>query len=254
MRATHCLRQFPYFFVLPFYFLPCLSRFGRKSQNDIEPRRQFADARPFDGSEIDDYGFAGLRIANASENHVALVSRIAFDIALRGELVAPFHLHGEVNVRSATGIWNRLDGAEQVFARRAGQEATEPLKVRVSLVAIDAARVEISAVVIDLPDFHDCASDGLAAAVEYAPAQIGDGSDGGGDRIVDHEQIVIRIERHAVGIKRPFGLPRRLDQLIGENVGRKVGGCPCGSGCQASEETPTCAERFVYIHAQNLPL
>src|SRR5262245_31422368 len=157
-------------------------RFRSEAEHDVEARRQFTDARFFDRREIDDDGFADFGIANALEDRVALVARVPLDVALGGELLQPFHFNGEMNMRRATGIGNRFDGAEQVFAIRPGHETSETLEVHVAFILVDSSGMKVSAVVVALPDFYESAADRLAATVENAPGQIGDRAHCGRDR------------------------------------------------------------------------
>ena len=60
----------------------------RDAEHDIEACFQFARLRFFDRLEVDRHRFAGLRVADAAEDAVALVLRMALDVALRGEFVA----------------------------------------------------------------------------------------------------------------------------------------------------------------------
>src|SRR5581483_7040590 len=155
---------------------------------------QFADARLSDRGEVNHEQFARPGVTNVPEDSVAFVPRIPFDITLRGEALLPLHLNGEVNVRGrATGVRDRLDGAEGVLAGRAGQAAPEPLEVRVPPAVVIASGVEVGGVVIHLPDFHDRVPDRFAVPVEDPAAQVSDLPDGGGDRIIDDEQIVVSV-------------------------------------------------------------
>jgi hypothetical protein len=58
------------------------------TEHDVEPRRHFADARLFDRGEVYNERRAGLRIADASENAVPVVLRMALDVALRRQQLA----------------------------------------------------------------------------------------------------------------------------------------------------------------------
>ena len=59
----------------------------RDAQHDVEPRREFADFRIGKRREIDRHRVACLGVADAAEDAVALVLRMALDVALRGEVV-----------------------------------------------------------------------------------------------------------------------------------------------------------------------
>src|SRR5262245_23979174 len=94
-----------------------LSALRRESEHDVEARGQLAGVRLFNRREIDNHGLANFGIENALEDRVALVARVPLDITLRSEFLLAFHSDGEVNMRRAARVGNRLDGAEQVFAR-----------------------------------------------------------------------------------------------------------------------------------------
>ena len=57
-----------------------------------------------------------------------------------------------MDVRRAAGVGDGLDRAEVVLAGGAGQEPAEALEIRVALVAVGVAGVEVDAVGVDLPD------------------------------------------------------------------------------------------------------
>ncbi len=186
----------------------------REAKHYVEACRQLADSRPFDWEKVDYDGGAGLGITNAVEDEVARVSWMSLDVALRGELVPPLHLDGKVNVRRAPGVRNGLDGPKVVLAARSCQEATKPLEVRVSIVAVGAAGMEIGAILVYLPDLDDAVPHGFSPRVEDFSAEMRDLAHGRRDRVVDDEQIVISVQRKFVGIKRTLGLPRRPHQCF----------------------------------------
>jgi len=47
---------------------------------------------------------------------VAFVSRLTLNIALRGELLLPLYFDGKMNMRRASRVGHRLDGAEHILA------------------------------------------------------------------------------------------------------------------------------------------
>ena len=184
------------------------SSLRRKSHHDVELCRQFSDARAFDGRKIHGDRGARLGIFDSLENTVALILRLALNVALRGPFLAALHFDREVNVPGAPGIKHRLDGAEIVFAAGAGEEAAKALEVLVAR-RVSVAAVQIDAVVVHLPDFDQGVADGRAARIEDAAAQVGDLADGRSDAVVDDDQVVVRVERQVIRIERAFGLPRR---------------------------------------------
>ena len=89
------------------------------------------------------------------------------------------------------------------------EEAAEALEVRVALVAVVGAGMQVDAVAVDLPDFDDGIANRPAVGVQDPAAQVRDFADGRRDRVVDDEQVVVGVERQLVGVERPFGLLRR---------------------------------------------
>ena len=66
-------------------------------------------------------------------------------------------------------------------------------------------------------------------------------ADRGRDRVVDDQQVVVGVERQAVGVERPLRLRRRARQLLGERPQRHR---PCGScrrcgACHPAHEAAT---------------
>ena len=80
--------------------------------------------------------------------------------------------------------------------------------------------------VVHLPDLDGRVSDGTASPVEYAAAQARDRSHRRSDGVIDDQQVIVRVERHLVGVERAFGLRRRLNKLFGENARHKEAAAP----------------------------
>src|SRR5438552_1975184 len=97
----------------------------RNAQDDVELRRQFADARAFHGGKVHDDGFAGLGVADAAQDAVPFVAGLTLDVALRGEEFLAALLDLEVDMRRPPRVRDRLDSAEIVFAAGPGQKAAE---------------------------------------------------------------------------------------------------------------------------------
>src|SRR5262245_243722 len=83
--------------------------------------------------ELDDDAVALALVTDAVEDAVARVQRLARDIQLSDERLATRRRYGEVNVRRAAGIGDRLYGAESVSALGIGQHAPAPLEGGVAL-------------------------------------------------------------------------------------------------------------------------
>src|SRR5688500_582658 len=129
---------------------------------------------------------------------------MSLHVALGGEFLHSFALDGIVNVRGAAGVGDWLDGAEVVFAAGAGEKAAESLEVFVALLLVAGAAVEISAVVIHLPDFDEHISQRFSAAIQYSAPEVSYFTDGRGNPVVDHDEVVVGVEGQMVGVKGPL--------------------------------------------------
>ena len=65
---------------------------------------------------------------------------------------------------------------------------------------------------IHLPDFDDGILDRVALGIEYVPSHVRDLTYGRGDRVIDNDEVVVRIQRQLLGIERPFRDPSRARQ------------------------------------------
>jgi hypothetical protein len=83
-----------------------------------------------------------------------------------------------------------------------------------------------------MPDLDDGIANRIAFEVEDAAAQVRDLADGRRDGAVDDEQVVVRVERHLVGVERPLGLGGCAGEFLGEQARRGEGGGPQGAGAQ----------------------
>src|SRR5262245_15895559 len=81
-------------------------------------------------------------------------------------------LHFVMNVRRATRIRHGLDSAEQVLARGAGHETSEPLKILICRLLVARLAVQISAVVVALPNLHYRIAHRLAFNIKNTPTDV----------------------------------------------------------------------------------
>ncbi len=72
---------------------------------------------------------------------------------------------------------------------------------------------------LHLPDLDQRIADGRAPRVKDSATEVGYLTGRRGERVVDDDQIVVRVQRQMVGIKWAFGLPRRAHQFLGESSG-----------------------------------
>src|SRR5262249_31157106 len=109
---------------------------------------------------------------------------------------------------------HRLDRAEDVLACRSSGEPPKALEIFVLLVLVSRPRVQIRAAVVTLPDLYRRILDRLAAGIQDLAAQVSDLAYGWRQRVIDDDQVVVRIQWQLVRIKRPLGLRRRPHQLF----------------------------------------
>jgi hypothetical protein len=83
--------------------------------------------------------------------------------------------------------------------------------------------VNVGPLAVHLPDLDDGVAHRIPLGIEDPPGQVRDLADGGRDGVVDDEQVVVGVQRELVRVERPLGLPRRADQLLGEQAARREG-------------------------------
>src|ERR1051325_6484702 len=175
---------------------------------------------------------------------------MAFDVKLCREqlLAAAFDL--VMNVRRAARIGQRLDGAEQIFATRTRNEPAEALKVLILLLRVAGLAVQIRPVVVALPDFHDGIANWITFGIENSSAHVGHLADSRRERIVNHEQVVVRVERQVIGIERPFCLSRREQQVRKKPGGGEQRGAECSLAKKltAARNMESCFHNNGYSH------
>ena len=198
-----------------------VSALRRHAEHDVEARCEFARLRAFERGEIHCDCVAQLLIAHAAPDAVLFIAGMAFDVALRRQQIFPLRLHLVVNVRRPSRIRHRLDRAEKILARAASEKTPEALEIPFALFRIARARMQVGPAVVALPDFHERIAHRVALRIENAPAHVSNLADGGSDRVIDDDEIVIRIERQMVRVKRPLRLRRRSDELFGKSPRRR---------------------------------
>ena len=107
--------------------------------------------------------------------------------------------------------------------------------------------MQVGAIGITLPDFHQRVAERITFRIEDSPAHVSYFANPGRGPLVDHQQVIIGVERQVIWIKRPFRLARSLRQFLREKTGRreKRG----GPGCIADEMTAIHDDvhRFVWV-------
>src|SRR5262249_54543620 len=84
----------------------------RDAKHDVEFCRHFANSRILHLLKIDGDRSAGLFLADAEIDAVAVVSVVALDVALRSQQFLAAFLDFEMNVRRAARVRHRFDRAE----------------------------------------------------------------------------------------------------------------------------------------------
>jgi hypothetical protein len=167
------------------------------AQNDVPSCGKLSHLRALDRREIQAESLVPLGIAapDTAKLTISLVPRVALDETFgRQQLLVPLP-DSRVNVRRrAASVRDRLDRPEVVFAGRAREEAAVSLEIRVELFVALGVLLEIGPIPIALPDFDDGIAERVALGVEEPAAQVCDLADGGGDRVVDDEQVVVGIK------------------------------------------------------------
>lgn len=156
-----------------------------------------------------------------------------FDVTLGGEHALSFEADCGVDMGSAAGVGDGLDGAEVVAALGVGQESTIPLKVLIALGTAFVPGVEIGAFGSDLPNLHQGVANGFPFDVAHDPGEVGDFTRSGSDRVGDDQEIVVGIEWKFVRVKGTFSLTRSSGELIGVGSGSEEGG---GAQSEAGKE------------------
>ena len=194
------------------------SPFRRKPEHDIPAGGEFAGLGSLERIEGERDALTLRGVLDAFVDHVVRVQFMALDVALGDELLLALDLHGEVDVRGARLIRHGLDGAEDILAVRTGEESSEALEITIPLGGVAGLGVEVSALVIGLPDFDQGIAHRIAMFVEDATGQPSDLADGRRDAVVHDDEVVVRIERQLVGIERTLRLLRRACQRLGESA------------------------------------
>src|SRR6478752_4468242 len=79
--------------------------------------------------------------------------------------------------------------------------------------------MQISPAIVALPNFYCRVPNRVPLTIENSSTQIRDLAHTGSQLVIDDQEIVVRIQRQLVRIKRPLGLGWRLHQLLGKHPG-----------------------------------
>jgi hypothetical protein len=199
-----------------------------ESHYEVEPGREFADLGSIKGLEGhgDEFLQLGVPTAESLVEKVVGVLFFTLDVELSGkEALVPV---GDCNmdVRGASGIGRRFDGAEVIVTLGICKKATIALEVLVPLVLSVGLGMEVDTLVVDLPDLDDGIADRLTLGVQHNAGEVTNGTDCGGDLVVDDEEIVIGIEGKVVRVERPLRVPGCAGESLrkGAGYGEEGGG------------------------------
>src|SRR5581483_182245 len=182
---------------------------GRRAQSDVEHdvERAGESARLHlvGVLQAHDDAFARLAVSDGIEHGVAGIARFAGDVELRGETPDARRVHLEVDVRRASGMGDRADGAEGVAAAGVDTGAAIALESRIASPATGVAGVIVDAVGVALPDLDHGTGHRLPATVQDAAGDVRDAADG--LRFLSHhaDEVGIHVGRERGGVERAFG-------------------------------------------------
>ncbi|MDT4855432.1 hypothetical protein FQZ97_897850 [compost metagenome] len=123
--------------------------------------------------------------------------------------------HGKMDMRGARRVGHRTNGSEAVAAIAGRLEAAIALEIGVAPGPVAATAVQVDAIGIDLPDFHQGVLQRVAAGIENLPVQLHHNAAGLGRLLADQQQVVVPIQRQLIGIEGTERL-RRGQQQLGE--------------------------------------
>lgn len=191
---------------------------GCEAQNDVKACGKLPYARIGNRRERHDYRVPRSGIPDAVQDSIGRVERISFDIKLRHQSLDARNCDLEMDVPCASRIQPRLYRPEKVLARRSRDEAPIALKIAVP-IGNRALRVDISAVVVRLPDLDQSIANRLTALIENTATQPCDLADCRSNVVADDDQVVVPVERQPVRIIRPERLGRSKNKLLGKAPG-----------------------------------
>src|SRR5262245_19791845 len=210
-----------------------LLRFWRNPHYNIELRSEFAYTGIFHGKEINRYRLLGFRAADPVIDAIFGVSGIPFDEQLSRPFFTYFHLYSEMDMgRHTAAVRNGLNRAEIILASRSSQESAETLKICV-VFRLRVARREINPAAVHLPNLDESIPDRIAVRIEQPPAQVCHFTDRWRDRVINNQQIIIRIQREFVRIKWSFLHSSRSREFLCKGSANHQGGA---GKCEASKE------------------
>src|SRR5580692_6889096 len=105
---------------------------------------------------------------------------------------------------------------------------------------------DVTALGVALPDFDNDVPHRLAAGGENATGEMRYLADGGRNVVVDHEQIIIGVERQLGWIKRSLSQTRCLGEFLRVGTANKQGRCPQGD--RAAQQAASAQNAVDRIH------
>src|SRR5512133_2443634 len=196
---------------------PLESSLRRRPEHDVKSDGQLVNSGLLHGRKVHRHRLGRFR-AKAAVDAVSLVPGMALDEKLRGPFLAPLHLYCEMDVRRGPHlIGHRLHGAKIIFPGRTGQEPAKTLEIGVKRPSARASP-EVGAFAVYLPKLDHRISDGVTSPLDESSAQMRDFAYGRRDRIVNNQQVIIRVERKSARVERTFLNLRCARELLGKRA------------------------------------
>src|SRR5262245_59327978 len=97
--------------------------------------------------------------------------------------------------------------------------------------------MKIRPVVVTLPNLYERPADRISLRVQHTAGQMSNLTHGRRDVVVDNDQIIIRVERQLVWVKRTLHLSRRDCQFVGKCAANREHGSEATQAYLAQESS-----------------
>lgn len=197
-------------------------------QNDIPLRSKLANFRRLDRGEVKTEHCVplGVSAANLAELTILLVAGETLDETFGRQQFLASLPYPRVNVSSGpAAIRHRLDRPEVVLACGASKKSTVSLEVRVERTLVLRVLLQVSAVLIALPDLDHRIPQRLTTRVKNPAAEVRDFPHSRRDAVVDDQQVVIGVDWKFGGVERSFVGRRCSREFFRERASRGESGC-----------------------------
>jgi hypothetical protein len=178
------------------------------AQDDVELSPELSGRRFLGGFEVNDQSLAGRAVCNVIEEPIPAVLRRPLHVDLGYQPRAVRDLHGDMHMRSTSGVGYRLDSSESVPTVACGLESTVPLEVGISWHTPVIAAMDVTAVGIALPDLHKRTLHGSPVEVQHTAPQIRYLAGCEAISSLHAYQIVVFVERKTIRVEGAARLSR----------------------------------------------